>query len=81
MDETLAEQVRERAGYICEYCHLPESVYAGPFEIEHVIAKQYRIDLSLGIQAGVPRLIAPNLWFGVLFGYLRRSRLMVTLPR
>ena len=41
MDETLAQQVRVRAGHRCEYCRLPESLYAGPFEIEHVIAKQH----------------------------------------
>ena len=41
MDEVLAEQVRQRAGHMCEYCRLPESLYAGPFEIEHVIAKQH----------------------------------------
>ena len=48
MDETLAEQVRERAGHMCEYCRLPESLYAGPFEIEHVIAKQHGGPTSLG---------------------------------
>jgi hypothetical protein len=32
---------------MCEYCRLPESLYAGPFEIEHVIAKQHGGPTSL----------------------------------
>ena len=47
MDEILAEQVRRRAGYMCEYCRLPESLYAGPFEIEHIFAKQHGGPTSL----------------------------------
>jgi hypothetical protein len=43
----LAVQVRRRAGHTCEYCRLPESLYAGPFEIEHVIAKQHGGPTSL----------------------------------
>lgn len=48
MDEALAAQVRQRAGHTCEYCRLPEALYAGPFEIEHVIAKQHGGLTSLG---------------------------------
>jgi hypothetical protein len=47
MDELLAQRVRERAGRMCEYCRLPESLYTGPFEIEHVIAKQHGGPTSL----------------------------------
>jgi 5-methylcytosine-specific restriction endonuclease McrA len=41
MDETLIEAVRIRAGYACEYCRLPEALHPGPFEVEHVTAKQH----------------------------------------
>jgi hypothetical protein len=41
MDESLAEAVRRRGGYACEYCLLPEALYDGTFEIEHVIPKQH----------------------------------------
>jgi len=41
MDEELIEAVRSRAGYACEYCRLPEALHPGPFEVEHIIAKQH----------------------------------------
>jgi 5-methylcytosine-specific restriction endonuclease McrA len=41
MDEALAKVVRERAGYTCEYCRLPQAFYQTPFEIDHIIAKQH----------------------------------------
>jgi hypothetical protein len=41
MDESMAEAVRSRAGYACEYCRLPEDLHPGPFEVEHIIAKQH----------------------------------------
>jgi hypothetical protein len=41
MDETTRQQVIDRAGGTCEYCHLPESAYPVPFEIDDVIAKQH----------------------------------------
>jgi 5-methylcytosine-specific restriction endonuclease McrA len=41
MDETTRRQVFDRAHGLCEYCHLPQSAYAVPFEIDHVIAKQH----------------------------------------
>ncbi len=41
MDESLARKVRERAGYICEYCHVPQSYRLLPFEIDHIIAVQH----------------------------------------
>lgn len=33
--------VRIRAGYACEYCRLFAAHHPGPFEVEHVIAKQH----------------------------------------
>jgi hypothetical protein len=41
MDEVLVRAVRHRANYACEYCHLPEALHPGPYEIEHVIAKKH----------------------------------------
>jgi hypothetical protein len=42
MDEELARTVRQRAGFACEYCRLPEEIHPGAFEIEHIVAKQHR---------------------------------------
>jgi HNH endonuclease len=42
MDESLAEQVRQRAGGVCEYCRMPQAFYPTvPFPIDHVIARQH----------------------------------------
>jgi len=41
MDSSITQEVRERAGYVCEYCRLPASVHDIPFEVEHVIAEQH----------------------------------------
>jgi hypothetical protein len=48
MDETLVEAVRERAGGVCEYCHLPEAIHPGPYEVEHVIPRQHGGPTALG---------------------------------
>jgi hypothetical protein len=48
MDDETAEAVRERAHYTCEYCRLPASAHPGPFEVEHVIAKQHGGKTLLG---------------------------------
>jgi hypothetical protein len=37
----LDQQVRERAGDRCGYCHVAIAAYATPFRIDHVIAKQH----------------------------------------
>lgn len=43
MSPEFRQQVRERAAGRCEYCHLPETIeLAGPFHVEHVIARQHR---------------------------------------
>jgi 5-methylcytosine-specific restriction endonuclease McrA len=42
MDASLARDVRERAGHMCEYCRMPESNYPTvPFPIDHIIARQH----------------------------------------
>ncbi len=41
MDKALAKIVRERAGYCCEYCRLPENCVSITFEIDHVVAEQH----------------------------------------
>ena len=42
MDESLARQVRERAGHRCEYCRMPQAYYPTvPFPIDHIIARQH----------------------------------------
>ena len=48
MDETIKEEVRERAVGRCEYCHLPEAHVLTPFQVEHVVAKQHRGRDTLG---------------------------------
>ncbi len=47
MDEQLQAEVRRRAGNACEYCRLPATAHPGPFEIEHIIAKQHRGETEL----------------------------------
>jgi hypothetical protein len=42
MDDALAQAVRRRAGFACEYCKLPAQIHRIPFEIEHIIPKQHR---------------------------------------
>ena len=42
MDASLAREVRERAGHVCEYCRMPQSYYPTvPFPIDHIIARQH----------------------------------------
>jgi hypothetical protein len=41
MDSELARFVRDRAGFRCEYYHLPDNLHPGPFEFEHIIAEQH----------------------------------------
>ncbi len=43
MSPEIRHEVRERAGGRCEYCRLPDSIeLAGPFHLEHIIARQHR---------------------------------------
>jgi len=41
MRRSLVHTVRRRAGEACEYCRMPQALYEGPFEIEHVVARQH----------------------------------------
>ena len=42
MDKRLDQMARRRAGSLCEYCRLPESVSDLPHVLDHVIARQHR---------------------------------------
>jgi hypothetical protein len=49
MDKLLAERVRRRANYTCEYCRMPQEFYPTvPFPIDHVIAQQHGGPTALG---------------------------------
>ena len=49
MDESLAEQVRRRAGGVCKYCRMPQAFYPTvPFPIDHIIALQHGGPTVLG---------------------------------
>src|SRR5258708_650894 len=41
MDASGREFVHERAGYRCEYCHLPQAFSELRFHVEHVIPRQH----------------------------------------
>jgi hypothetical protein len=41
MDAATRDLVRHRAGYRCEYCHLPQHASALRFHIEHIISRQH----------------------------------------
>ncbi|NCS55379.1 MAG: HNH endonuclease [Microcystis aeruginosa G13-05] len=41
----LKQAIRERAKYICEYCHSPERLSANRFTVDHVIPKSGVADL------------------------------------
>lgn len=41
MDDSLTDFVARRAGYVCEYCRIPRSLFPGIFVIEHIDAKQH----------------------------------------
>ena len=36
ISKKVRQQVRERANYLCEYCHSPEEASAAQFEIDHI---------------------------------------------
>lgn len=42
MDKGLAKLVRDRAGAVCEYCHVPERLSGLRHVIDHIIAQQHR---------------------------------------
>src|SRR5438876_5851955 len=37
----LAQQVRQRARNLCEYCRMPQAFYDTPHEPEHIISRQH----------------------------------------
>ncbi|OKH18567.1 HNH endonuclease [[Limnothrix rosea] IAM M-220] len=39
LDKELRQTVRERADYLCEYCHSPEKLSASRFTIDHLIPR------------------------------------------
>ena len=41
IDSSIAKAVRERAGNVCEYCRMPQSVHILTFPIDHFIARQH----------------------------------------
>ena len=41
MNATLARQVRQRAGGLCEYCHLPADMFPLTFHVDHVKPRQH----------------------------------------
>jgi hypothetical protein len=41
MDAATGEVVRERAGTLCEYCHLPQGFSGLRFHIEHIVPRQH----------------------------------------
>jgi len=41
MNKLLEQQVRDRAGAICEYCRVPASLYDQPFHIDHIISRKH----------------------------------------
>jgi 5-methylcytosine-specific restriction endonuclease McrA len=42
MDESLAEQVRQRAHFACEYCRVSQRFYPTiHFPVDHIIARQH----------------------------------------
>ncbi len=41
MDESLLQEVWQRAGNACEYCLIPQALYPAQFEIDHIIARQH----------------------------------------
>jgi hypothetical protein len=70
MDETIKEQVRDRASGQCEYCHLPEAHVLTPFQVEHVVAKQHR--------GGIHSAISPMPVFAVT--YIKGQTSLVSIP-
>lgn len=39
LDPEIRQFVRERANFLCEYCHSPEKASAARFEIDHIQPK------------------------------------------
>jgi len=55
INEVVRQAVRERAQYLCEYCHLSEEVSAVQFAVDHILPRSlggsHRLDnLALACQ-------------------------------
>jgi 5-methylcytosine-specific restriction endonuclease McrA len=44
MNRTVRALVRRRAANRCEYCRLPQRVLDARLQVEHIVAKQHRLD-------------------------------------
>jgi 5-methylcytosine-specific restriction endonuclease McrA len=38
---SMQQQIRERAGSLCDYCHLPDTATTLPFQIDHILAEKH----------------------------------------
>ncbi len=39
IDDTIRQMVRQRANFLCEYCHSPERIATNRFTVDHIIPK------------------------------------------
>ncbi len=39
VNHAVRQQIRERAGFVCEYCHSPERLSANRFTVEHLMPR------------------------------------------
>ncbi len=39
INDAVRQQIRERAGFVCEYCHSPERLSANRFTVEHLMPR------------------------------------------
>ncbi|WP_146141095.1 HNH endonuclease [Stenomitos frigidus] len=37
INDAIKQAIRERASYLCEYCHSPERLSANRFTVDHII--------------------------------------------
>ena len=49
MDDTLVQQVWERARGACEYCRLPQTYSHLPFEIDHIIPRKHKGPTTIAV--------------------------------
>ena len=43
ISDEIKQAIRERAKYVCEYCHSPERLSANRFTIDHIVPKSSRL--------------------------------------
>uniref|UniRef100_UPI0030845201 HNH endonuclease n=1 Tax=Petrachloros mirabilis TaxID=2918835 RepID=UPI0030845201 len=75
ISDEVRQAIRERANYICEYCHSPERLSANRFTVDHVVPKSLGGSDALDNLALACRLVATRdatiLWL-VLIQRLRK---------